>query len=65
MLLLGTDNDMNADWDTGVFTDNFRGVWGALDGKLVYMELSGESEDYTIFSVPILLLKEINFGKIL
>ena len=55
MLLLGTDNDMNADWDTGVFTDNFRGVWGALDGKLVYMELSGESEDYTIFSVPILL----------
>ena len=40
MLLLGTDNDMNADWDNGVFYDNFRGVWGALDGNLVYMELS-------------------------
>lgn len=34
MLLLGTDNDMNADWETGVFSDNFRGVWGALDGSL-------------------------------
>lgn len=26
MLYLGTDNDMTADWDNGVFYDNFRGV---------------------------------------
>ena len=55
MLLLGTDNDMNADWETGVFSDNFRGVWGALDGSLAYMELSYEGEDYNLYSVPILL----------
>ena len=55
MLLLGTDNDMNADWDNGVFYDNFRGVWGALDGNLVYMELSFDGEDYNLYSVPILL----------
>ena len=55
MLLLGTDNDLNADWENGVFYDNFRGVWGALDGHLVYMELSFEGEDYNLYSVPILL----------
>lgn len=55
MLLLGTDNDLNADWENGVFYDNFRGVWGALDGHLVYMELSFGGDDYNLYSVPILL----------
>ncbi len=55
MLWLGTDNDITADWDNGVFYDNFRGVWGAIDGSLVYMELSYEGEDYNLYSVPILL----------
>lgn len=55
MMLLGTDNDMNADWDNGVFSDNFRGVWGSIDGNIVYMELSYESEDYNLYAVPVLL----------
>ncbi len=55
MLLLGTDNDIVADWENGVFYDNFRGVWGALDGHLVYMELSFEGDDYNLYSVPVLL----------
>lgn len=55
MLLLGTDNDMTVDWENGVFYDNFRGVWGAIDGHLVYMELSFEGDDYNLYSVPILL----------
>ena len=55
MLLLGTDNDLIADWENGVFYDNFRGVWGAIDGHLVYMELSFEGEDYNLYSVPVLL----------
>lgn len=55
MLLLGTDNDMIADWDNGVFYDNFRGVWGAIDGHLVYMELSFEGDSYNLYAVPILL----------
>lgn len=45
ILLLGTDNDITSDWETGVFTDNFRGVWGSIDGCMVYMELSYEGED--------------------
>ena len=55
VVLLGQDNDIDADWDSGIFKDNFRGVWGALDGHLVYMEVSYECEDYTVYSVPILL----------
>ena len=55
MLLLGTDNDLVADWENGVFHDNFRGVWGAIDGHLVYMELSFEGDDYNLYSVPVLL----------
>ena len=55
MLLLGTDNDMTCDWENGVFSDNFRGVWGSIDGHLVYMELSSEGEDYNLYSVPVLL----------
>lgn len=55
MMMLGTDNDMEADWENGIFSDNFRGVWGSIDGSLVYMELSFEGEDYNIYSVPVLL----------
>lgn len=55
MLWLGTDNDMTADWENGIFYDNFRGVWSAIDGHLVYMELSFEGEGYHLYSVPILL----------
>lgn len=55
MLLLGQDNDIDADWENGVFKDNFRGVWGAIDEHLVYMEVVYECDDYTTYSVPILL----------
>lgn len=55
MLLLGQDNDIFADWDSGIFRDNFRGVWGSIDGYLVFMEVYYESDDYTAYSVPILL----------
>ena len=59
MMLLGTDNDIVADWENGIFYDNFRGVWGAIDGNLVYMELSFESDDYNLYSVPVLLNDEL------
>ena len=55
MLLLGSDNDLIADWEKGIFKDNFRGVWGAIDGKLAYMEISYEGEGYNLYNVPILL----------
>lgn len=55
LLCLGTDNDIVADWENGIFHDNFRGVWGSLDGALCYMEISYEGDSYNQYSVPILL----------
>jgi hypothetical protein len=55
MLLLGRDNDLEADWEAGIFQDNFRGVWGGINGKLVYMELIDDGDNYNLYSVPILL----------
>ncbi len=55
LLSLGSDNDINADWDNGVFADNFRGVWGHLDGALCYMDLVYEGDDFNEYSVPVYL----------
>lgn len=55
MLCLGTDNDIIADWENGIFKDNFRGVWGSLDGALCYMEIAYEGDTYNLYSIPILL----------
>ena len=59
MLQLGSDNDLIADWENGVFKDNFRGVWGAINGNLAYMELSYEGDSYNLYTVPILLNGEV------
>ena len=58
MLCLGETDDLIADWDQGIFKDNFRGVWGSIDGALCYVEISYMGDDYTQYSVPILLNDE-------
>lgn len=55
MLFLGTDADIVADWDTGIFKDNFRGVWPMLDGHPVYVEIVEENDKYNLYSIPIKL----------
>ncbi len=56
--LLGLDDDIVANWETGVFEDNFRGVWGSLDGSVCFMELSHYNDRYNYYSVPVLLNDE-------
>lgn len=55
ILMLGRDNDIDMDWENGIFQDNFRGVWGAIDGYLCYMEIVYEGDNYNLYSIPILL----------
>lgn len=55
MLFLGSDNDLDQDWKNGVFKDNFRGVWGCIDGCLCHMEIVYQGEDYNLYNVPVLL----------
>ncbi len=55
LISLGSDNDIFYDWDNGIFKDNFRGVWGHIDGAICYMELVNEGDSYNEYSVPVLL----------
>ena len=55
MVHLGSDADINGDWDKGIFTDNFRGVWPMLDGHPVYIAVDEEGDGYNIYSIPIKL----------
>ena len=55
ILYLGSDADMDADWEKGVFKDNFRNVWPALNGHLVFMEITEEGKHVNRYMVPILL----------
>lgn len=58
MLLLCRDNDIDMDYVNGIFLDNFRGVWGSIDGHFVYMEIIYESDDYNMYAVPVLVNNE-------
>ena len=55
LLYLGSDADIKADWDKGIFTDNFRAVWPMLDGHAVYVEITEENDGYNLYSIPIKL----------
>ena len=54
-VLLGEDSDLSADWDAGRFMDNFRGVWGSLDGHLAAMSVLSVTDDYVLYEVPFLM----------
>ncbi|MDR2750942.1 MAG: hypothetical protein LBC41_09795, partial [Clostridiales bacterium] len=55
ILMLGRDNDIDANWDYGIFQDNFRNAWPAIDGSFVYMELENEGDDYNLYTIPVTL----------
>lgn len=55
MLYLGSDSNINADWEKGIFKDNFFGKWMMLDGHPVYVEITYEGDDYNLYSVPVKL----------
>lgn len=55
MLFLGEESDADVDWDEGVFTDNFRGVWGGIDGYYVMMHVTSLTDDYVLYEVPLII----------
>lgn len=52
-IALGYDNDVEVDWDNGVIRDNFRGVWASLGGHRMYLDITYESDNYNLYSVPV------------
>lgn len=55
MIALGSDSNIIADWDKGIFKDNFFGKWPMLDGHPVYVEITTEEDGYNLYSIPIKL----------
>lgn len=55
LLYLGSDANITADWEQGIFKDNFQGTWPMLDGHPVFVEITAEEDGYNIYSVPIKL----------
>ena len=52
---LGRDDDLNTSEDLLQYRDNFRGVWPALNGTFVNLNLLEETEAYNLYSIPITL----------
>lgn len=54
LLALGSDVDVQVDWETGLIKDNFTGQWPALpDGQLLAMMITDQNEEYITYSCPV------------
>ncbi|MDR2096842.1 MAG: hypothetical protein LBP76_15170 [Treponema sp.] len=52
---LGNDARVDKSWKDGIFTERFNGLWPALNGNHLYVELYYESEAYNLYRSPISL----------
>jgi len=52
-ILFGTRRDLYADWEYGLFRDEFNQQWGSIDGALCYMEAISEGEGFILYRVPV------------
>ena len=60
-LYLGCDRDINADYETGEFSDNFRGTWMTIGGEYVCAELIDSTDDYDLYIIPAMVNGEETF----
>lgn len=57
-IFLGTDSDVDADWDNGIITDNFQGSWITIGGEYVNANLIEMTDDYNIYTIPAIVNDE-------
>lgn len=56
LIELGLDDNINADWNTGHFEDNFNGTWISLpDGQPLATYIVEQGDNYNIYTSPVLL----------
>ena len=60
-MFLGRDNDIFVGEDKTSYSDNFRGVWPALEGVFVNIDLLSATDSYYLYSIPISLNGEDMF----
>ena len=51
---LGFDSDLTIDYNDNTVHDNFRGYWTGINGQFAAVYVMEESEDYVIYSIPVL-----------
>lgn len=51
-VFLGTDSDLDADWEQGEFTDRFGGTWITIGGQYVNANLIEQGDDYNVYTIP-------------
>ncbi len=54
-LLLGRNFDVDGDFENGIFTDRFTGMWPTLGGALCQINLLEETVTHTLYAIPCLL----------
>lgn len=55
IVFLGSDANLDVNWDAGTFEDRFNGKWAHLDGHLLYMDFKENGETFYRYEVPVLL----------
>lgn len=51
----GDAEEMTADWENGIFKENFDGKWAAIDGKYCYMHEIDDQNEYILYNIPVLV----------
>lgn len=54
-LLLGHNFDVDGDFENGIFTDRFTGMWPTLGGVLCQINVLEETVTHTLYGIPCLL----------
>ncbi len=57
-LMLGLDNDIDFNEDTGVLSSQWSGEWVTLNGSFITMDIDQQYDDHAIYTVPALLNNE-------
>ncbi len=52
---LGSDNNLNSDYSSGEFYDNFNGEWLSIGDEYVNAQIIDENDDYSLYTIPITL----------
>ena len=54
-MFMGRDDDLIVNDELTLYGDNFRGVWPALNGIFVNLNLLESTDEYNLYSIPITL----------
>lgn len=49
----GDAEEMDADWENGIFKERFDGKWAAIGGEYCYMHEVDDQEEYILYNIPV------------